>query len=128
MRDSHPPFGWPAAVFRVPLPAPYQPVPEIFPGSPSGSVVKNLPAIGGDAKDPGRIPGLGNPLEKEMAAHSRILAWEISWQRSPVGCSPWGRKESDTTKRLSTHMSMSLHELRLFQVGSFAQQLLPLMG
>ena len=26
-----------------------------------------------------------------------ILAWEIHGQRSLVGCSPWGHKESDTT-------------------------------
>ena len=61
-------------------------------------MVKNLPANAGDARDPGTIPGLGNPLEKEMATRSSILAWEISGQRSLVGCSPWGRKESDTTE------------------------------
>ena len=33
--------------------------------------------------------------EMEMATHSSILAWKIPW-RSPVGYSPWGRKESDT--------------------------------
>ena len=26
-----------------------------------------------------------NPLEKEMAAHSRILAWEIPWTEEPGG-------------------------------------------
>ena len=38
---------------------------------------KNLPDIAGDADDVGSIPGSGNPLEKEMATHSRILDWEI---------------------------------------------------
>ena len=33
-----------------------------------------------------------------MATHSSILAWKIS-QRSLMGCSPWGRKESGTTER-----------------------------
>ena len=37
-------------------------------------MVKNLPA---NAEDVGSIPGLGDPLEKEMATHSSILAWEI---------------------------------------------------
>ena len=37
-------------------------------------------------------------LEKEMATHSSILAWRISWVESLVGYSPWGRKESDTTE------------------------------
>ena len=32
------------------------------------------------------------------------LAWKIP---SLVGCSPWGRKESDTTKRLHFHFSLS---------------------
>ena len=37
------------------------------------------------------------PLEKEMATHSSILAWEIPEQRSLVGYNPWGCKVSDTT-------------------------------
>ena len=32
------------------------------------------------------------PLEKEMAPHSSILAWEIHGQRSLVGYSPGGHK------------------------------------
>ena len=27
----------------------------------------------------------GDPLEKEMAAHSSILAWEIPWTEGPGG-------------------------------------------
>ena len=38
-----------------------------FPGC---SVVKNLPANGGDTSDAGSIPGLGSALEKEIATHS----------------------------------------------------------
>ena len=34
-----------------------------------------------------------DPLEKEVATHSSILAWAISWiQRSLAGYSPWGCK------------------------------------
>ena len=33
-----------------------------------------------------------------MATHSSVLAWEIHGQRSLVGYSPWGCKESDTTR------------------------------
>ena len=42
----------------------------------------------------------GDPLEKETATHSSILAWRIPWteQRSLEGYSPWGRKKS---RRLS---------------------------
>ena len=33
-------------------------------------------------------------VEKEMATHSSILAWETHEQRRVVGYSPWGGKES----------------------------------
>ena len=36
-----------------------------------------------------------------MATHSSSLAWKIHGQRSLVGYSPWGSKDSDTTERLS---------------------------
>ena len=36
-----------------------------------------------NAGDLGSIPGLGDPLEKEMATHSSILAWRISWTEKP---------------------------------------------
>ena len=39
-----------------------------------------------------RSLGEEDPLEKEMATHSSILAWEIYGQRSLAGYSPWGRK------------------------------------
>ena len=35
-------------------------------------------------------------LEKGKATHFSILAWRIPWTDSP-----WGRKESDMTERLS---------------------------
>ena len=41
--------------------------------------VKNPPANAGDIRDMGLIPGLGRSLEKKMATHSSILAWEIPW-------------------------------------------------
>ena len=55
-----------------------------------------------NAGDPGSIPGREDPLEKEMATHSSILAWKIPWTEDPGGLySPWGRKESYTTERLT---------------------------
>ena len=41
-----------------------------------------------------------DPLEKGMATHSSILAWRIHGQRSLVGYSPQGHKESDMTEQL----------------------------
>ena len=45
-----------------------------------------------------RVQPLGwqEPLEKEMATYSSILAWRISWTEEPEEYSPWGHKESDT--------------------------------
>ena len=45
-----------------------------------GSVVKNPPANAGDT---GLIPGLEDPLEKELATHSSILAWKIPRTEEP---------------------------------------------
>ena len=45
-------------------------------------IVKNPSANAGDA---GLIPGLGDPLEEEMATHSSILDWEIPWTEEPGG-------------------------------------------
>ena len=47
-----------------------------------------------------------DPLEKEMAIYSSTIAWKSHGQRSLVGYSPWGRKESDTTERLHFHFSL----------------------
>ena len=44
-------------------------------------LVKTLSANSGDA----RAMGWENPLEKEMANHSGILAWEIPWTEEPGG-------------------------------------------
>ena len=59
-------------------------------GSQVAAVVKNLPASAGDLRDVCLIPGQEDPLEKEMATHSSILA--SHGQRSLAGCSPWGGK------------------------------------
>ena len=56
-----------------------------------------------------RSLGWEDPLEKGMATHSSILAWEIHGQTSLVGYSPLGCKESDTTKQLTLSLSMLLH-------------------
>jgi hypothetical protein len=41
-----------------------------------GSVIKNPPTNAGDQSV---TLGQRDPLEKEMASHSSILAWEIPW-------------------------------------------------
>ena len=51
-------------------------VPIVLRSSPGGSMVKNLSVNAGDV---GLMSGQEDPLEKEMATHFSILAWEISW-------------------------------------------------
>ena len=64
-------------------------------GFPGGSDSKE-PAC--NAKDPGSILGQKDPLEKEMATHSSIFAWEIPWTEEPGGLWSMGsKKESDMT-------------------------------
>ena len=58
-------------------------------------MVKNLPA-----KQEMWVQFLGweDPLEKEMAAHSIILAWEITWMAEP------GRLQSMESQRSRTQL------------------------
>ena len=50
---------------------------------------KNLPAM---QETWVHFLGWEDPLEKGMATHSSILAWEIPWTEDLVGYSPWGHK------------------------------------
>ena len=53
-----------------------------------------------------RSLGREDPLEKEMATHSSILAWKAPWTEEPGGLQSTGRKELDTTELLiATHSS-----------------------
>ena len=54
---------------------------------PGGSMVKNSPA---DAGDLSPMLGWEDPLEKEMATHSGILAWKIPWTKEAGGLQSMG--------------------------------------
>ena len=41
--------------------------------------------------------GMEDPLEKEMATHSSILAWEIPWTEEPGGLQFMGSQKSWTS-------------------------------
>ena len=43
-----------------------------------------------------RSLGREDPLEKEMATHFSILAWEISWTEEPGGLQSMGSQKSPT--------------------------------
>ena len=57
-------------------------------------MLQNLPAMQKTQVD----PSWEDSLEKEMAIHSSILSWEISWTEELSGSGPWGCKEWDMTK------------------------------
>ena len=62
----------------------------------SGSAGKNPPAMQGTVQSLGQE----DPLEKEMATHSSILAWEIPWTEEPGKLQSMGSQKSDATEGL----------------------------
>ena len=63
-------------------------------GSPSGSVGKNPPVIQEAQKMWVRSLGQDDPLEKETAIHSSILARKIPWIEEPGGATVLGVTKS----------------------------------
>ena len=66
-------------------------------------MVKNLPANAADTGDVGSTLVWEDPLDQEMATHSRILAW-----KNPINKGGWqamahGVAESDTAEHTHTH-------------------------
>ena len=56
--------------------------------------IKNLPKI---QETWVQFLGWEDPLEKEMATHSSILAWRIPWSEEPGRLQSMGLQESDMT-------------------------------
>ena len=79
-------------------------------GFPGGSEVKSLPS-----RWETRVRSLGqeDPLEKEIAIHSSILAWEIPWMEEP------SRLQSMGSQRVGQDWATSLSLLMI--VHSFSQ-------
>ena len=57
-------------------------------------LVKNLSAV---QETWVQFLGQEDPLEKEMATHSSILAWRIPWTEEPGKLQSMGSQELDTT-------------------------------
>ena len=55
-----------------------------------GSAVKNPPAMQEPQEIQVQSLGQKNPLEKDMATHSSILAWRIPWTEEPGGLQSMG--------------------------------------
>ena len=63
-------------------------------------LVKNLPAM---QETQVRCLGRKDPLEKEMATHSSILAWRIPWTEEPRGLQSMGSQRVRHNGEANTH-------------------------
>ena len=70
---------------------------------PKSLVGKNLPAMQTWVQSPDQE----DPLKKEMATRSSILAWKIPWMEEPGGYSPWGHKSQT---RLGDQTTITLQD------------------
>ena len=82
--------------------------------SPVAQLVKNLPAM---QKTWVQSLGGEDPLEKEMAIHSSILAWRILWTEEPGGLhTVHGVAESDMTLATNSFTFSSVQSLSLVRL------------
>ena len=84
-------------------------------------VVKNLPVM---LETWVRSLSQEDPLEKEMATNSRILAWEIPRTEEPGGLQFMGHKVSHMTEWLSHHLWSSLYQILPLDNSCFASTVL----
>ena len=80
-------------------------------GFPCSSVVNNLPAV---QETRVRFLGWEDPLEKEMATHSSILAWKISGTEEPDGLQPIGLQRVGYDWATNTYLLTSLKSTLMF--------------
>ena len=79
----------------------------IYGGSDGKSICLQL-------RRPGFDPWVGKiPWRRKWQPTPVLLPWKSHGRRSLVGYSPWGRKESDTTKQLHFHFSF------MYNIGFF---------
>ena len=91
-------------------------------GLPSGSAVKNPPAV--EELQQTQVWSLGqeDPLEKSMATHSSILAWEVLQSEEPGG--PQSDLQSQTRlKQLGNGNSSSYNSRRFASLSLCYEQL-----
>ena len=82
----------------------------------------NTPA---NARDRGSILGQESPLEKGMATHSSILAWEIPWTEEPGRLQSMGSQRVGhdlATKQQQSNCLLTLPSLCLLQSSAPGRQ------
>ena len=102
--QRHSPVSWlirTVSIFTVKLTSPSK-LPSWFSGKESHLPMQEM-----------RVPFLGweDPLEKEMATHSSVLAWRIPWTEEPGGLQSMRLQELDMTEQLSTQHAQSMKRL-----------------
>ena len=71
-------------------------------------MVNNPPVNAGELRGMGLIPGSGRPPREGNGNPLQYSCLGNSMDRGALaGYSPWGRKDSDITERLSTHTETS---------------------
>ena len=73
-------------------------------------MVNNLPAM---QETQVQFLGEENPLEKETATHSGILAWRVPWTEEPVGLQSMGVTNSRTEQLTHTHSTTTIFSMLL---------------
>ena len=84
-------------------------------GFPHSSVGKESACNAGDL---GSVPGF-NPWLGKIPWRRERLSTPVFWPGEFHGYSPWGRKESDTTERLSLHGRL---RERMYQINTHTNQ------
>ena len=70
---------------------------QISPPAPWSPASKETAYNTGDLASIPGVSSVEDPLEKEIATHSSILAWEILWTEEPGRLQSMGLQEADTT-------------------------------
>ena len=77
-----------------------------------------------------------DPLEKEMATHSRILAWEVPWIEESGSYSPWGckrvghnlaTKQQQPSLWSSSHLYMTAGKTMALTIQTFVDKVMSLI-
>ena len=77
-------------------------------------MVKNPPAV----QEAWVRSSVKNPLEEEMATHSSILAWGISWTEEPGDYSSYSGKELDPNEHILIDQARSVGGVGKEYIGS----------
>ena len=72
--------------------------------------------------------GWEDPLEKERAIHSRILAWKIPWTEKPGRLQSMGSQKNQTWLSDSTTTTTNIKQINnkglLYSTGNYIQYLI----